>query len=150
MAEAKQSESIRMLKVIINREELSCAGIYEANGTWKQGKYLNTNIFVVFDNIDCAALYLNADYLQLIPACCDEKNACYLLFRLDTKTENGVSEWWLFSYVPDNSHPRQKMTNASTRATLRRDFGMSFITGDFFASQKVSGDSIVWKVTKNS
>lgn len=39
MANAKQSDHIRMLKVTIDQEQLVCADEVEVGGTWKQGKH---------------------------------------------------------------------------------------------------------------
>lgn len=54
----------------------------------------------------------------------------FLLFfynsRLDTKNSSGY-EWLFLSWSPDTAPIRQKMLYASTKATLKQEFGTSQI-----------------------
>ena len=47
-------------------------------------------------------------------------------FRLDSKNSSGY-EWLFVSWSPDTAPIRQKMLYASTKATLKQEFGTSQI-----------------------
>lgn len=53
---------------------------------------------------------------------------CY--FRLDSKNSSGF-EWLFLSWSPDTAPIRQKMLYASTKATLKQEFGTSQIKEEF-------------------
>jgi hypothetical protein len=59
----------------------------------------------------------------------------FILFnkRLDSKNTSGY-EWLLFSWSPDNSAVRQKMLYASTKATLKQEFGSGQIKEELHAT----------------
>jgi twinfilin len=59
---------------------------------------------------------------------------CYLLFRLDSKTAEGAYAWMLISWVPDISQIRHKMIYASTKSTLKLEFGSSYIKEEYHAT----------------
>ncbi|XP_049788723.1 twinfilin [Schistocerca nitens] len=90
--------NIRVFKVSIENEQLSLAKFKEAVGTWQED----------FDNC-------------ILPLVEDEQPS-YVLYRLDSKNTSGY-EWLLISWSPDNSPIRQKMLYASTKATLKQEFG---------------------------
>lgn len=46
---------------------------------------------------------------------------CYILYRLDEKSEEGYL-WLLISWTPDTASIRQKMIYASTKSTLKQEF----------------------------
>lgn len=56
------------------------------------------------------------------------RNFCFItfIFRLDTKNASGY-EWLFISWSPDTAPVRQKMLYASTKATLKQEFGTSQI-----------------------
>lgn len=58
-------------------------------------------------------------------------------FRLDTKNAMGY-EWLLITWSPDDSPVRQKMLYASTKATLKKEFGGGQISEEVFATSKVN------------
>lgn len=60
----------------------------------------------------------------------EPETPCYLLIRLDTKGSLG-HEWFLFSWTPDAASIRQKMLYASTKATLKKEFGSGHIKEEF-------------------
>ncbi|KAJ8920089.1 hypothetical protein NQ315_011744 [Exocentrus adspersus] len=66
------------------------------------------------------------DFDKYVPASVEEDQPCYILFRLDTKNSSGY-EWLFISWSPDTSPVRQKMLYASTKATLKQEFGSSQI-----------------------
>jgi len=80
------------------------------------------------------------DYEDLIGAVLEESQPCYILFRLESKTNNGF-EWLLFTWSPDSSPIRQKMLYASTKATLKKEFGAGQIKEEVFATTK---DETTW------
>lgn len=51
---------------------------------------------------------------------------CYLLIRMDTKSSLDY-DWFLFSWIPETATTRQKMLYASTKATLKNEFGSAHI-----------------------
>jgi len=67
---------------------------------------------------------LENDWNQIQPLL-DPKNACYIIFRLDTKNLNGY-EWLLGSFVPDGSPVKDRMLYASTRDYLKRQLGYNY------------------------
>lgn len=60
---------------------------------------------------------------------------CYILYRLDTKTAEGAFAWLLISWVPDIAQIRQKMIYASTKSTLKLEFGSSYIKEEYHTTQ---------------
>lgn len=56
----------------------------------------------------------------------EEDTPCYILYRLDEKSTNGYN-WLLLSWVPDTASIRLKMLYASTKSTLKTEFGSSYI-----------------------
>lgn len=59
------------------------------------------------------------------------------LFRLDSRSHGGGYEWILISWSPDDSPVRQKMLYASTKATLKKEFGTAQIVDEIFGNIKV-------------
>jgi twinfilin-like protein len=56
--------------------------------------------------------------------------------RLDTKANTNY-EWLLVSWSPENSPIRQKMLYASTKATLKQEFGGGQIKEEIFGTAVV-------------
>lgn len=74
------------------------------------------------------------DFDKFVPTSIDPNTPCYLLIRQDTKSTMGY-EWFLFSWIPETATTRQKMLYASTKATLKNDFGGSaHIKGEMHAT----------------
>lgn len=61
---------------------------------------------------------------------------CFILYRLDEKTAEGAWGWMLISWVPDHGSTRQKMIYASTKSTLKMEFGSSYIKEDYHCTVK--------------
>lgn len=57
--------------------------------------------------------------------------------RLDSKNSLG-HEWLLLSWSPDSAMVRQKMLYASTKATLKQEFGSAHIKDEMHATTKVT------------
>lgn len=90
-------------------EELCVADILEAKKDWEK------------------------DYDDLISPVIEESMPCYILYRLDSKNLLGY-EWLLICWVPDLATVRQKMVYASTKATLKTEFGSAHITEELHAT----------------
>uniref|UniRef100_A0A915HWJ4 Twinfilin n=1 Tax=Romanomermis culicivorax TaxID=13658 RepID=A0A915HWJ4_ROMCU len=75
-----------------------------------------------------------ADYATYLPKFQTDQ-PCFILFRLDTENSLG-SEWLFLTYAPDSAPTRQKMLYASTRATLKSDFGGAYVKYDVQISAK--------------
>ncbi|KAG8278079.1 hypothetical protein J6590_028905 [Homalodisca vitripennis] len=54
--------------------------------------------------------------------------------KFDSKNETGGFDWLLISWSPDDSHIRQKMLYASTKATLKQEFGSGQIKEEVHAT----------------
>lgn len=66
------------------------------------------------------------DYDKHVIPLIEENQPCYILYRLDNKNSLGY-EWLFISWSPDSAPVRQKMLYASTKATLKQEFGSSQI-----------------------
>ena len=68
----------------------------------------------------------------------DYEISCYS--RLDSKNSMGF-EWLMITWSPDDSPVRQKMLYASTKATLKKEFGGAQIKDEVFGTVKVGSPS---------
>lgn len=71
--------------------------------------------------------------------------ACFTMtsyYRLDQKNETGY-DWLLISWSPDEAPIRQKMLYASTKATLKQEFGNSSITEELHGTTEVRFCNII-------
>ncbi|KAA0201727.1 hypothetical protein HAZT_HAZT003554 [Hyalella azteca] len=77
------------------------------------------------------------DYTNQVLPLLEEKNPRYVFFRLgDASSEALSDEWLLVLWSPDDSPIRFKMLYASTKATLKRQFGSTQIKEEIFVSCK--------------
>jgi twinfilin-like protein len=113
--EANQSGAKRALKIQIQDEQMRVVASAEPGSAWE-------------------------DDLESVPALLDPKDACYVLFRTDEKTQTGGYAWLLFCYVPDAAKVRQKMLYASTRAQLKLSLGSGNFAHDVFGTVKADFD----------
>ncbi|XP_069142445.1 twinfilin-1-like isoform X2 [Argopecten irradians] len=111
-AKAKDGE-IRCIQVKIVEEKLELGGSKDAVRSWED------------------------DYDSLVLPYLEDKQPCYVLYRLDSKNASGY-EWIFISWSPDFSQVRDKMLYAATRATLKQNFGGGQIKEEIFAT--VTGD----------
>ncbi|KAI5645177.1 cofilin/tropomyosin-type actin-binding protein domain-containing protein [Phthorimaea operculella] len=102
---------IRALKVSIEEEQLVMAKHHPTKGTWEQ------------------------DFDKYVPPLIEEDLPCYILYRFDSKNSLG-HEWLLLSWSPDSAPVRQKMLYASTKATLKQEFGSAHIKDEMHATVK--------------
>ncbi|XP_063783414.1 twinfilin-1 [Pseudophryne corroboree] len=75
------------------------------------------------------------DFDSFILPLLEDKQPCYILYRLDSKNAQGY-EWLFLSWSPDYSHVRQKMLYAATRATVKKEFGGGHIKEELFGTAK--------------
>ncbi|KAF3826324.1 hypothetical protein GH733_006438 [Mirounga leonina] len=75
------------------------------------------------------------DYDSFVLPLLEDKQPCYILFRLDSQNAQGY-EWIFIAWSPDHSHVRQKMLYAATRATLKKEFGGGHIKDEVFGTVK--------------
>ncbi|XP_078339815.1 twinfilin-1-like [Crassostrea virginica] len=101
--------SARVIKISIIDEQLDLAGSEKPVDTWEN------------------------DYDKLILPLLEEKQPCYLLYRLDSKNNLGY-QWIFISWSPDFSPVREKMLYAATRATLKSEFGGGLIKEEMFGT----------------
>ncbi|XP_059610471.1 twinfilin [Phlebotomus argentipes] len=100
----------RAVKITIENEELTLSDQKEAKKDWIR------------------------DYDSCVPAMIEADTPCYVLYRLDTKSSLGGFEWLLLSWSPDTATIRHKMVYASTKATLKSEFGSAHIKEEFHAT----------------
>lgn len=79
-------------------------------------------------------------YLQILYSFCPiyfvgTEKMCSL--RLDSKDSTGAFYWMLISWSPDDAPVRQKMLYASTKATLKQEFGSGQIKEELHGTVKV-------------
>ncbi|XP_031542340.2 toll-like receptor 9 isoform X2 [Vicugna pacos] len=103
--------SVRLIKVIIEDEQLVLGASRELVGCWDQ------------------------DYDRAVLPLLDAQQPCYLLYRLDTQNAQGF-EWLFLAWSPDNSPVRLKMLYAATRATVKKEFGGGHIKDELFGTVK--------------
>ena len=111
-AKAKEG-NIRMFKVVINNtEQLELA----TSENIKSPKF-------------------ETDYNELILGNIDSKSPCYFFYRLDDETNTGHT-WLFITWSPDFAIVKQKMLYASTRSTLKQEFGAGQIKDELFGTSK--------------
>jgi len=106
-----QDGSIRLMKITIQNEELVLDQYREPGGSWED------------------------DYNRLVLPLLESDHPCYLLYRLDKPSQTGY-EWLFICWSPDVSPVREKMLYASTKATLKMQFGGTQIKDEMFGTVK--------------
>ncbi|XP_030629754.1 twinfilin-1a isoform X2 [Chanos chanos] len=101
----------RLLKIVIDNEQLVLGETKEAGQNWDQ------------------------EYDSLVLPLLEKDMPCYILYRLDSSNNQGY-EWIFIFWSPDNSPVRHKMLYAATRATLRKEFGGGHIKDEIFGNVK--------------
>ncbi|OWR50934.1 putative twinfilin [Danaus plexippus plexippus] len=102
---------IRVLKISIENEQLTLAKHYPVKSTF------------------------DSDFDKYVPSLIVEDLPCYILYRFDTTNSLGY-EWLLLSWSPDSAPVRHKMLYASTKATLKQEFGSAHIKDEMHATSK--------------
>ncbi|KAH1005448.1 hypothetical protein HUJ04_006437 [Dendroctonus ponderosae] len=80
------------------------------------------------------------DYSKYVVPLIEENQPCYILYRLDSKSSLGY-EWLFISWSPDTAPIRQKMLYASTKATLKQEFGSSQIKEELHGTVLIEIDA---------
>jgi len=112
--DALSSDKVRLIKAQIVDEEVVPVKTLDVHGT-------------------------EAEDLDRVPGFLEPTSAAYILFRLDEKGPNSSGFLWLLMcYVPDKAKVREKMTYASTRATVKRQLGSANFAAEIFGT--VPGD----------
>jgi len=101
---------IRVFRVSIINEELALNKFEKAQSNWEE------------------------DYHAFVPRLIDLKQPSFLMFRLDSKNSLGY-EWLLIAWIPEDATVREKMIYASTKATLKSQFGSGQIKEEMLATQ---------------
>uniref|UniRef100_A0A8C0NW72 Twinfilin-1 n=1 Tax=Canis lupus familiaris TaxID=9615 RepID=A0A8C0NW72_CANLF len=101
----------RLLKISIENEKLVIGSYSQPSDSWDK------------------------DYDSFVLPLLEDKQPCYILFRLDSQNAQGY-EWIFIAWSPDHSHVRQKMLYAATRATLKKEFGGGHIKDEVFGTVK--------------
>lgn len=107
--EAKKTK-VRLIKVVIEKEQLVLEESRETCATWER------------------------DWDSMVSRSVESDRPCYLLFRTDGMDDAGSYKWVLVSWSPDTASVRNKMLYASTKATLKKDFGSGHISDDYYAN----------------
>lgn len=106
-----EGSTIRVIKATIEGEDLLHKGHKESSAPW------------------------DSNYDELVRPYLEDNHGCYVFYRLDSKGQSG-SDWILLCYCPDFAPVREKMLYASTRATMKREFGDYRITTDVHGTTK--------------
>lgn len=97
----------------VHTEELKLSASHDVNDDWEK------------------------DYAKFVEPLIEENTPCYIFFRLDQQTPTGY-DWLLISYTPDTAKIREKMLYASTKATLKKEFGSTHIKQEYHATSEVN------------
>lgn len=103
--------SVRAIKICIENESLLEKAVCDVKGDWQE------------------------DYDVTITSFVNDTDPCYILYRTDSKNSIGCYLWIYVVYIPDMSKVRQKMLYASTRATLKKEFGSDFFSDELFGTE---------------
>lgn len=100
---------LRLIKISIANEKLELSNSESPSGTWEE------------------------DYDNLVIPQLEEKQPCYIMYRMDSKNNQGY-EWLFIAWSPDFSPVREKMLYAATRSTLKTEFGTGIIKNEMFGT----------------
>ncbi|CAF0820152.1 unnamed protein product [Rotaria sp. Silwood1] len=78
----------------------------------------------------------NQDFDKMISPLVQNDHAAYYFIRLDTISELNGHNWLLITYIPDEAKTRERMLYASTVATVKREFGLTYITQEIRATSR--------------
>ncbi|KAK5867097.1 hypothetical protein PBY51_011616 [Eleginops maclovinus] len=110
-AKARNGDQYRVIKVVIEAEQLTMGTTGKASKKWDQ------------------------EYDSLVVPLLEDDVPCYVLYRLDSTNNQGY-EWIFLAWSPDKSTVRHKMLYAATRATLKKEFGGGHIKDEIFGNTK--------------
>ncbi|XP_072291287.1 twinfilin-1a [Eucyclogobius newberryi] len=110
-ASAKGGDGYRLVKIVIEDEQLTLGTSRKASKSWEQ------------------------EYDPLVLPLLEDDFPCYILYRLDSQNNQGY-EWIFLAWSPDRASVRQKMLYAATRATVKKEFGGGHIKEEVFGTVK--------------
>ncbi|KAJ7997860.1 hypothetical protein DPEC_G00216540 [Dallia pectoralis] len=110
-ASAKSGDQYRLLKIVIEDEQLALGITKKASKSWDQ------------------------EYDSLVLPLLEDDLPSYILYRLDSSNNQGY-EWIFLAWSPDRSPVRHKMLYAATRATVKKEFGGNIIKDELFGTTK--------------
>uniref|UniRef100_A0A8C6U2Q3 Twinfilin-1 n=1 Tax=Neogobius melanostomus TaxID=47308 RepID=A0A8C6U2Q3_9GOBI len=110
-ANARAGDEYRLVKVVIDNEQLTLGTYKKASRSWEQ------------------------EYDSLVLPLLENDVPCYILYRLDSQNNQGY-EWIFLAWSPDHASVRHKMLYAATRATLKKEFGGGHIKDELFGTVK--------------
>lgn len=95
---------------------------------------INTNEELTLDTFkDVKAPKWDTDFDEFVLNQIEPNNPCYLFYRLDEKTNSGYT-WLFITWSPDLAATKQKMLYASTKSTLKLEFGAGQIKDELFGT----------------
>jgi len=112
-SKATSDKTVRAIKVSIVDEELSLSGHEKHHKSWKD------------------------DFEKVVKQFILPEVPCYVLYRFDVKSDTKNYDWLLISWCPDVAPIRQKMLYASTKATLKQEFGSAKIKEELHGTSMV-------------
>lgn len=104
--------SVRLIKVVIKDETLLPETEKSPNKDWE------------------------GDFDDMVPGLIEEKEPCYIFYRMDEKNQSGSYMWLFLAYTPDLANVRDKMLYAATQSTMKQIFGGGLIKDDISGSVK--------------
>ncbi|XP_054632212.1 twinfilin-1-like [Dunckerocampus dactyliophorus] len=110
-ASAKSGDQYRVLKIVIEDEQLTLAATKKSSMKWDH------------------------EYDSLLLPLLEDCMPCYILYRLDSSNNQGF-EWIFLAWTPEHATVRNKMLFAATRATLKKEFGGGHIKDEIFGTTK--------------
>ncbi|XP_042351546.1 twinfilin-1-like [Plectropomus leopardus] len=110
-ASAKSGDEYRVIKIVIEDEQLTVGATKKASKKWDQ------------------------EYDSLVQPLLEDDMPCYIVYRLDSTNNQGY-EWIFLAWTPESSSVRHKMLYAATRATLKKEFGGGHIKDEIFGTIK--------------
>uniref|UniRef100_A0A6Q2Y0U4 Twinfilin-1 n=1 Tax=Esox lucius TaxID=8010 RepID=A0A6Q2Y0U4_ESOLU len=110
-ATARSGDQYRLIKIVIEDEQLALGITKKASKTWDQ------------------------EYDSLVLPLLEDDLPSYILYRLDSSNNQGY-EWIFLAWSPDRSPVRHKMLYAATRATVKKEFGGGLIKDELFGTTK--------------
>lgn len=110
--EGKARDKFRLVKVTIVNEQLALDEAKETKGSWKE------------------------DWDGYVLRVIDDNEPCYLLYRMDEKQDGDTYKWLMISWSPDSASIRNKMLYASTKMTLKKEFGGGQIMDELYGNDR--------------
>ncbi|CAF2174953.1 unnamed protein product [Rotaria magnacalcarata] len=95
-----------------------------------------TNEQIIWKDEHNAEKTFDQDFDKMLLPLVQKNHAAYYFIRLDTISEINGHNWLLITYIPDEAQTRERMLYASTLSTVKKEFGLTYITQEIRASSK--------------